>query len=134
MYPPLHGGGQGFESPRLHSRKFGYLQVKRKPERRRLKALLSLWHNEPLTEALKRFSEYHGPGAPSFRLTQRSAQISLSIVPRFPAPPRSGSLLTPAPPPPLTALQPRRERLEYHPIQRDPDPRQALAGLRLRRP
>src|SRR5215204_6702373 len=133
MSPPLHGGGQGFESPRLYSRKFGYLQVKRKPERRRLKALLSLWHNGPLTEALNRFSEYHGPGAPSFRSTQRSAQISLSIVPRFPAPPRSGSLLTSAPPPALTALQPRRERLGYLPLQRDPDLQQVLVGLRPRR-
>src|SRR5215217_441308 len=68
-----------------------------------------------------------------FSFNIKVSPISLSIVPKFPAPPRSGSLLNLAPPPALTALWPERERLEYNPIQRDPDPQQALGGLRLRR-
>src|SRR5215204_1805557 len=34
MYPPLHGGGQGFESPRLHFHKLRFCRINMSNDRR----------------------------------------------------------------------------------------------------
>ncbi len=53
--PPLHGGGQGFESPRLHLKSSIIFPGNRKQDKRDgVQELPILWQETPLTELLRR--------------------------------------------------------------------------------